>query len=109
MRLQTLAKSQDPPVMASSVCTVKISYELARNLTVISLSQLINVNEDISALRGFKITKKKRKENAIAKLQVWQNFRPILNYQCFQRPGSDQKATANNQNFKLLTCCINIP
>ena len=62
MRLQTLAKSQDPNVMASSVCTVKISYERARNLTVISLLQLINVNDDISALRGFKITKKKEKK-----------------------------------------------
>ena len=61
MRLQTLAKSQDPNVMASSVCTVKISYERARNLTVISLLQLINVNDDISALRGFKITEKEKK------------------------------------------------
>ena len=61
MRLHSLAKSQSPPVMASSVCTVKIRYERARNLTVISLLQLINVNDDISALRGFKITEKEKK------------------------------------------------
>ena len=36
----------------------------------------------------------------------WQNFRPILFYQCFQRQGSDQKATINNQTFKLLSWCI---